>query len=418
MEISISSAVPGRFYIQQIPRQRGRDTIKPVTGQAIGSHTALIPNPAANPARGRPVKAAGTTSIDPAKEALGQPIGLPVLDPRVPLVPINALLPHERVQAQYRATLACNPDPEHYLGGPTPLYKTSTPERSSPTPISSPTPSQGEVLAEGNESSLSFDQSFSQLEPNEKIKTKQDADKRFSWQLGHDFVGFVSLLDGRVAFDIANNILQLPIPPNVCKRLVYFCDASIRSAWGAVGIVWSENFTSTNWVGTGVCYPDSIESTATLELFAIARTLKIAIEEIDTDHAGVSQDLLVDRLFFQPHLHQTRSNSHQMSKEVFIFTDDIFALRRIGGHLAYLPDGNVSRQLEEISRHSETLSQLGVHLELHLSPGHCGIPGNEAADMVAKMTQNELERKKTRLTTESAEDEPANVTPGPSSGTS
>ena len=31
-----------------------------------------------------------------------------------------------------------------------------------------------------------------------------------------------------------------------------------------------------------------------------------------------------------------------------------------------------------------------MHVELHLSPGHRRVPGNEAADAMAKKAQNEL----------------------------
>lgn len=73
---------------------------------------------------------------------------------------------------------------------------------------------------------------------------------------------------------------------------------------------------------------------------------------------------------------------------MFIFTDDVYALQRIDGTLSYLPNGDISRQLAAISRHSKTLSELGVHVGLHLSPGHSGVPGNEAADQMAKSAQS------------------------------
>lgn len=79
-----------------------------------------------------------------------------------------------------------------------------------------------------------------------------------------------------------------------------------------------------------------------------------------------------------------------MTKEVFIFTDDINALRRIDGGLRYYPNGHMASQLEVIARHSNTLNQLGVHVELHLSPGHSKVPRNEAANAMSKKAQNEL----------------------------
>lgn len=211
-----------------------------------------------------------------------------------------------------------------------------------------------------------------------------------SRDLGHDFVGFITLVDDRRALDVANMILQLPVPQNVHKRLVYFCDASIRSSHGAAGIVWPESLSSSQWEGKGVYYPRSVESSATVELFAIACTLELAIREIDQQRAIIVQNPRVNTQFFQQHLSLTRSHLHGMAKEVFVFTDDINALRRIDGDLSYYPNGHMARQLEVIAQHSNTLNQLGVHVELHLSPGHSKVPGNEAADAMAKKAQSEL----------------------------
>ncbi|CAG7960830.1 unnamed protein product [Penicillium nalgiovense] len=226
--------------------------------------------------------------------------------------------------------------------------------------------------------------------PSKAIKKEA---KRFSWELGHEFSGFVSSLEACVAVDIAKNILRLPIPANVCKRLVYFSDASIRSFYGAVGIVWTESFISPKWEGKGIPYHSKIDSTAVLELFGIACALELAIKDIDKPHAMVNQSLPQDKEFFQDHLLHTRSHLHTKSKEVFIFTDDIFALKRVSGDLPYPPNGDISTQLEVISRHSKALDDLGVHIELHLSPGHRRIPGNREADNLARRTQNRMERK-------------------------
>ncbi|KAJ5365899.1 hypothetical protein N7517_008785 [Penicillium concentricum] len=90
--------------------------------------------------------------------------------------------------------------------------------------------------------------------------------------------------------------------------------------------------------------------------------------------------------FFQQHLAHTKSHLHSMTKEAFISTEDCSTLRRIDGTLTYAPNGCMATQLEAIARHSEELSELGVHLELHLSPCHCKVPGNEAADSTARKT--------------------------------
>ncbi|KAJ5469915.1 hypothetical protein N7530_007272 [Penicillium desertorum] len=128
--------------------------------------------------------------------------------------------------------------------------------------------------------------------PSKAIKKEV---KRFSWELGQDFSGFVSFLEGYEAIDIAMNILRLPIPANVCKRLVYFSDASIRSFYGAVGIVWTESFISPKWEGKGIPYQSKIDSTAVLELFGIACALELAIKDIDKSHAMANQSIPQDK---------------------------------------------------------------------------------------------------------------------------
>ncbi|KUM56687.1 hypothetical protein ACN42_g10520 [Penicillium freii] len=239
------------------------------------------------------------------------------------------------------------------------------------------------------------DELAGQPESNKKKKRKKDnrVDKRqykTSRELGHDFVGFITLVDDHRALDIANKILELPVPQNVSKRLIYFCDASIRCLCAAAGIVWPRSLASSEWEGKGVFYPLSIDSSPTVELFAIACTLELAIREIDQQRATISQNSRVDRGFFQQHSSLTRSHVHGMTKEVFVFTDDINALRRIDGGLPYYSNDDMASHVEAITRHSKTLNQLGVHVELHLSPGHRRVPGNEAADAIAKKAQNEL----------------------------
>lgn len=96
---------------------------------------------------------------------------------------------------------------------------------------------------------------------------------------------------GQEAWNIANKILSLPVPKQVRKRLVYFCDASIRSMRGAAGVVWPERYPSTEWQGKGVYYPLRTDDSATLELFAISCALRTAIEEIDKEHASVVEDI-------------------------------------------------------------------------------------------------------------------------------
>jgi hypothetical protein len=206
------------------------------------------------------------------------------------------------------------------------------------------------------------------------------ASKRFCWQLGHEFSGYVSDDRGPIALNFAKNILEHPVPETVVEWLVYFSDASHRALCGAVGIVWPVHLTSSDWEGKGVYYPTSTDDSSILELFGIACSLEIAIHDIGKERATVTKTL--------PH---TTSKPHTMSKEVFVFTDDVETLKRIRGDLAHDPTNDAAdRPVGKISQHSKALHRLGVHVELHLSPGHSGVPGNEAAHTLAKKSMYEL----------------------------
>ncbi|KAJ5685061.1 hypothetical protein N7536_007680 [Penicillium majusculum] len=84
-----------------------------------------------------------------------------------------------------------------------------------------------------------------------------------------------------------------------------------------------------------------------------------------------------------------------MSKEVFLFSDDLGAIRRIRGDMAYDPNDEIGAQMAAMSGHSQALHNLGVHIELHLSPGHSGVLGNVAADKMAKKAMYDLFEKTT-----------------------
>ncbi|KAJ5165570.1 uncharacterized protein N7500_007400 [Penicillium coprophilum] len=213
---------------------------------------------------------------------------------------------------------------------------------------------------------------------------------KFSWELGHRFIGSVFHINGYEAWHIADKILQLPIPDQVQRRLVYFFDASVRVLCGAAGVVWPKTFNSPKWDGKGFYYPLSVEDSSVVELFAISCTLKAAIEDIEKDRARVVRKLPSDKEFFQGTPGRTMSHIHTMAKELFIFTDDCNALRRIDGDLAYPPIGDMADEIAAICAHTKALNTLGVHVELHLSPGHRRVPGNVAADAMAKRTQRQL----------------------------
>ncbi|KAJ6147021.1 hypothetical protein N7497_009003 [Penicillium chrysogenum] len=67
-----------------------------------------------------------------------------------------------------------------------------------------------------------------------------------------------------------------------------------------------------------------------------------------------------------------------MKREVILFTDDRYALQRLNSTLA-----------------NPLLAQSDVHLELHWSPGHADIPGNEAAHDMSRRAEIETNLSRT-----------------------
>ncbi|KGO63542.1 hypothetical protein PITC_049240 [Penicillium italicum] len=301
----------------------------------------------------------------------------------IPPTPPGTDVTPKSQNARFRGS---NPSPEPGLGQPAPLIHTPFPKSRNKT-------ARHQVPVEGDDNasrkrkrSLLANQHFDVSRPPKKSKTRRakqkerkKAKKGTCKKLGHKFSGFVSEVMGTDAFDFAANIIKHPVPEKVSKRLVFFSDASHRALCGAVGIVWPASLTSSDWEGKGVHYPISTDSTAVLELFGISCSLELAIQEIDQERATVPNTV-----------QRTSSQAHTMTKEVFLFSDDVGALDRIRGKSAYDPKGEVGSQMGAISRHSKTLHSLGVHVELHLSPGHSGVPGNEAADTLAKKAMREL----------------------------
>ncbi|CRL28092.1 unnamed protein product [Penicillium camemberti] len=98
---------------------------------------------------------------------------------------------------------------------------------------------------------------------------------------------------------------------------------------------------------------------------------------------------------FDFNLHYDGESSHAkviaaMGCNCGLTTYDAYALSRIDRKLGYSPEDELVTEIRAISLFSSTLHGLGVHVELHLSPGHARIPGNVATDGMAKKTQRKL----------------------------
>ncbi|KAJ5462666.1 hypothetical protein N7475_007610 [Penicillium sp. IBT 31633x] len=214
--------------------------------------------------------------------------------------------------------------------------------------------------------------------------------RKFCTELGHKFVGSVLITNRDEAERIAHRIYEVPVPQQVTSRLILFCDASIRKRQAAVGVVWKAPLSTSMWDGLGVSFPSETANTSVVELYAIGCALKFALDNMDSAEWSISRDGSSETRSFRPSLGRTESHLHGKTKELFVLTDEEGTLARLKGTMLYLPAGPHATEIKTICDLSELLAQRDVHVELHLSPGHMGIPGNEAANELCRKAQSEL----------------------------
>ncbi|OOQ89023.1 hypothetical protein PEBR_10304 [Penicillium brasilianum] len=149
-------------------------------------------------------------------------------------------------------------------------------------------------------------------------------------------------------------------------RHIFWTDGSIvYGACAAAAVAWKQP-PSLKWMTEGFPYPYCIQSTDVVEMFAIAHALRRAVDEVRQAR---------NRVMAGSHLPVTH--------EVFVFTDSIGALNNVkydawGYHIP-----EKCRQAHTIIDYSMELRNLGARLELHLVPGHSGVPGNTEAHRAA-----------------------------------
>ncbi|KAJ5795249.1 hypothetical protein N7457_001848 [Penicillium paradoxum] len=221
-------------------------------------------------------------------------------------------------------------------------------------------------------------------------ETRREKGRKFCGELGHKFEGSIAITTRAEAMQVAYRIHGLPVPEQVTSRVILFGDACIRNRRGAVGIVWKAGGAASKWDGLGVAFHEKTDDTSALELYAVGCGLKFALDNIDSAEYTVSRDDPADTNFFRPKMRRTGSHSHMMKREVFVFTDEETVLRRLNGDVSYHGDGPYGTQIRAICELSVLLAQRDIHVELHLSPGHSHIPGNVAANDMARKAQREL----------------------------
>ncbi|KAF3395798.1 hypothetical protein F1880_006601 [Penicillium rolfsii] len=152
------------------------------------------------------------------------------------------------------------------------------------------------------------------------------------------------------------------IKTDQAHRHIFWTDASIVfGACAAGAVVWKQP-PLWAWKAQGFPYPHLTTSTEVVEMFAIAQALKRAVDDVKQSQGDAVKDLDV-----------------QITHEVFVFTDSINALTRVENDAQGNHARKTSQQALSIIEYSIIPHDLGAKVELHLVPGHNGVPGNTRA---------------------------------------
>ncbi|OQE24886.1 hypothetical protein PENFLA_c009G05832 [Penicillium flavigenum] len=291
-----------------------------------------------------------------------------------------------------RRVRSANPSPEPQFDEPQGSQSTASLEhRPSESPeLQSKQPHQPQPTA-----SLKRKQSQSNPPDPGPTAKKQKRIRKTCVELGYKFCGAIIIASRKDADQVARYIHDLPVPQQVTRRLVLYGDACLRDSSAAVGIVWKSPTSLPEWDGLGVGYPSKTKNSGIVELYAIACAMKFALDHIGHIAFVVSSEDSAQSSRFQPGTARTMSHTHDMKREVIVFTDDWYALQRLTGTLANNVGGPHAHLLKIICDLSQLLVQKDVHLELHWSPGHKDIPGNEAAHDMSRRAEAETNLSRT-----------------------
>lgn len=180
------------------------------------------------------------------------------------------------------------------------------------------------------------------------------------------FRGVITHRKADEALDFAWRMEACKIRTDRTHRHIFWTDASIVfGACAAGAVVWKQP-PSWAWKSQGFHYPYLTQSTDVVEMFAIAHALKRAVDDVKQSLGDPVKDVNV-----------------QMTQRVFVFTDSIAALTGVENQALSDRVRSTSEQARTIIRYSVDLDNLGAKVELHLVPGHTGVPGNDRAHKAA-----------------------------------
>ncbi|OQD74295.1 hypothetical protein PENDEC_c011G03372 [Penicillium decumbens] len=194
--------------------------------------------------------------------------------------------------------------------------------------------------------------------------------------------GFVRIEGRGEAERFALKMGNLPCKSETAYRIVLWTDGSVVYKCAAGAVVWKSPPSYRQWDGEGFPLPYKTNSSGLVELFAIAHALKIAVDQLKE-----LQKLASIAFHSENHDVQIQPGYH-----VFVFTDSSEALLVLrDGRARHSHEADLwNEYIRKCVKHHSELRRLGANVELHLVPGHKGVPGNEEADRLAKRTARSL----------------------------
>ncbi|KAJ5851414.1 uncharacterized protein N7529_010799 [Penicillium soppii] len=100
---------------------------------------------------------------------------------------------------------------------------------------------------------------------------------------------------------------------------------------------------------------------AAAEHIGIASALEVAIQSIDKEAAEIPHQGGTGASLGSHILDQTNAHAHNIAKRVFVFTDDVLALRYLEGSITCKVGGYIAEQAERVCSLSQTIHEQGVH---------------------------------------------------------
>lgn len=184
--------------------------------------------------------------------------------------------------------------------------------------------------------------------------------------------GYIVQRERDEAKEYALLIDETPRKKTEVSEHVFWTDCSIVKQCGAASVAW-RSAQSEPWETAAYPWPQPTNDTTLVELFAVERALAIAIEQV----TKAQQDA------FEEFCRGSKEIEVQPDYRVMVFTDSDGALDRLRTETSLRSSSRTWDLVYGCIRHYEGLERLGVAVELHLVPGHRGVPGNIEADAAA-----------------------------------